>query len=157
MGSCYNLSTFLFIFGCVTSQFHLSNGLLGPIVIPKQPSPYALSPTYLEYLSQQERKIYSAMKNYEKELEHRLTLVQKYVRDYEKSSILGTTSLGERASTEEKDKVIAQHPILSYRMLSRYANEFQAIGEHISQNAEQGIIVDKYVLLYYIMCLLYQH
>lgn len=64
---------------CLTSQ---GIAVLGPVSIASsQPAPYALSPTYLQYLSQQERKVYNAMKKYEQELEHRLALVKKLVLD----------------------------------------------------------------------------
>jgi hypothetical protein len=51
---------------------------------------------------------------------------------------LGTFHLEENASGEDKEKVISSNPILAYRMLSRYANEFSAIGDHLAQNAEEG-------------------
>jgi hypothetical protein len=41
------------------------------------PSPYALSPIYLTFLAKQERKLYNAMKDYTKELEKRLLLVNR--------------------------------------------------------------------------------
>ncbi|OXA64987.1 Prolyl 4-hydroxylase subunit alpha-1 [Folsomia candida] len=120
---------------CLTSQ---GIAVLGPVSIASsQPAPYALSPTYLQYLSQQERKVYNAMKKYEQELEHRLALVKKYTRDYEKSTILGTSFLGESVRNKERDSIISQHPILAFRMLNRYANEFNEIGKHIAENAEQ--------------------
>lgn len=64
------------IFGLITQSC-----ALGPINIPlkpKDPTPYALSPTYLQFLAKQERKVYYAMKNYDKELELRLSLVKRF-------------------------------------------------------------------------------
>jgi len=48
----------------------------------------------------------------------------------------GTKSL---LADAEKDAAVSESPILAFRMLSRLAHEFAAIGHHMSQNAEEGM------------------
>jgi hypothetical protein len=62
--------------------------------------------------------------------------LDRYTKDYGDTSLRATSAFSE--SDAEKDTVIASNPILSFRMLNRYANEFLAIGENINQNAEKG-------------------
>jgi len=62
----------------------------------------------------------------------------RYTGDYEESSIKGTSHLKPGSRDEDHAEVVASNPILSFRMLSRYAEEFKAVGQHISENAEQG-------------------
>lgn len=65
------------------------------------------------------------------------TFFFRYLQDYEESAIKGTSHIPEDADPWQKATQIAAHPITAYRMIRRFATEFDAIGGHVSQQLEK--------------------
>ncbi|ODN03759.1 Prolyl 4-hydroxylase subunit alpha-2 [Orchesella cincta] len=106
---------------------------------PPQPFPYALSSTYLTYLARTEVEIQKEMVKYAQALQERLGMIHAYLQDYEDSSIRGTAHMPEDVDPWQRATQIAAHPITAYRMVRRFATEFDAIGSHVSQQLERQL------------------
>jgi len=61
----------------------------------------------------------------------------RYLKDYEDSSIKGTAHMPEDVDPWQRATQVAAHPITAYRMVRRFATEFDAIGSHVSQQLER--------------------
>lgn len=103
---------------------------------PLQPLPYALSSTYLTYLARTEMELYKDIKHYTKSLRERLALAEAYLADYEDSSVKGTEAFGPGTDEWQKASEVSSNPLLSYRMVRRFANEFDVFGAHVNQYLE---------------------
>jgi hypothetical protein len=58
------------------------------------------------------------------------------MKDYEESSIKGTDHLPPEADSWQKATQISSNPLLSYRMIRRFSNEFDVFGAHLNQYLE---------------------
>jgi hypothetical protein len=110
---------------------------------PMTPLPYALSSTYLTYLARTEVELYNDMKNYAKILRERLQLADNYLKDYEDSTVKGTEHLGPDADLWKKASQVSSNPIMSYRMVRRFVNEFDNFGAHVNQRMEESKYLQK--------------
>ncbi|OXA50064.1 Prolyl 4-hydroxylase subunit alpha-2 [Folsomia candida] len=106
---------------------------------PMTPLPYALSSTYLTYLARTEMELYKDIKNYAKTLKERLAMAEAYLTDYEDSTIKGTEHLAD-ADEWTKASQVSSNPLMSYRMVRRFANEFDVFGAHVNQYLEGKLV-----------------
>jgi len=129
------------VFGYAKAPMDVSDGPNSDIPsTPSQPIPYALSSTYLTFLAHQEQYIYKETKKYAEQLEERLRLAKRYLRDYEDSVLKGTDTLPKDADPWQKAVHTASHPIMAYRMVRRFAQDFYELGTHVNMDLETGTV-----------------
>jgi len=62
-------------------------------------------------------------------------MISRYMKDYEDSTVKGTAHLQDLDSWQQAAQVSA-NPLLSYRMIRRFSNEFDVFGAHVNQYLE---------------------
>ncbi|KAJ6641485.1 Prolyl 4-hydroxylase subunit alpha-2 [Pseudolycoriella hygida] len=137
----------LLVMTILISQIQCSLSLTTPPpnaeTVPKiesAPPPYSLSSTYLTYLAKIEQAVYKEIKQYTIDLQDRLHLAEAYLKDYEDSTLKGTTHLPENSDPWQKAAEATIHPLIAYRMVRRFSKEFQNFVFHMEHHSENKMV-----------------
>ncbi|CAL8109414.1 unnamed protein product [Orchesella dallaii] len=104
--------------------------------------PYPNSPLYLNYLAQAEHLVYNALEKYEDQLLERLQILRRFKNDYKDSVLEAVRQTGlPEANVDDwgKAQIVSSNPILSYRMIRRFAKDLQAFQDHIWHSYENEL------------------
>lgn len=64
------------------------------------------------------------------------TLLFRYLKDYEDSTLKGTRHLPENTDPWQKAAEATFHPLMAYRMVRRFSHEFQRFVNHMHLSLE---------------------
>lgn len=62
----------------------------------------------------------------------------RYLKDYEDSTLKGTSHLPENTDPWQRAAEATFHPLIAYRMVRRFSHEFQKFVIHIHQSLESS-------------------